>query len=544
MPRCSIHPLLCATHAACIVALTACGGGGSSPAPAAAPAPPPPPPAAFSQPDSRYRVSGPSTLGSGCEAVAVSGTLYMDAEVEPHVSMHPADPLHLVGAWQQNRWSGGGAQGVLIARSDDGGVTWTRTAAPLSRCTGGTPGNGADYERASDPWTAIAPDGTAYVMSLSLNVVGNADNAMLVVRSTDGGRTWGDPITLIRDGADAFNDKNAMLADPLDARFAYAVWDRLSGQRGPTWFARTTDGGASWEPARAIFDPGDRSQTLGNVPLVVRSGTHAGALLVFFSQIDNGATAALRVIRSTDRGTTWSAPISVNALRGVGAYDPQGRLAVRDGVNLPSVAAAPNGDVYAVWQDARATAGEIDGVLFVRSADGGLTWSDPVQVNRMPATQAFTPTIAVRADGTIGVTHFDLRNDTPDPATLPTDYWLVQSGDGGVTWSETHLSGAFDLMRAPNARGFFVGDYQGLVATDSTFLPFHAQVTLDGNANRTDVFALASARAMHAQRRSGVRPAYAARAVAPVAPGLAEQTRVAAAVARTLAQRVPGDRHR
>jgi len=65
----------------------------------------------------------------------------------------------------------------------------------------------------------------------------------------------------------------------VNPNLAYAIWDRLEfpnenaagqagehaiGFRGPTWFARTTNGGASWEPARQIFDPGQVNQTIGN----------------------------------------------------------------------------------------------------------------------------------------------------------------------------------------------------------------------------------------------------------------------------------------
>ncbi len=171
----------------------------------------------------------------------------------------PSNPNNLIGAWQQDRWSNGGARGLGSAYSLDGGGTWTRTSVPFSRCSGGNAANGGDYERATDPWVTFAPDGTAYQIALAFNSQRNGDNAILVARSTDGGRTWSNPVTLKRDGAANFNDKEAITADPTDARYVYAVWDRLTGNNGPTWFARTVDGGATWEPARNIYDP-DRQQ--------------------------------------------------------------------------------------------------------------------------------------------------------------------------------------------------------------------------------------------------------------------------------------------
>jgi hypothetical protein len=111
-----------------------------------------------------------------------------------------------------------------------------------------------------------------------------------------------------------------------------------------------------------------------------------------------------------------------------------------------------------------------------------------VRVNRDPNVPAFSPTVAVRDDGTIGVTYYDFRNNTTDPSTLPTDLWLAQSVDG-ATWRESHVAGPFDLALAPNALGLFLGDYHALSSIGTMFVPFYVRPN-DGNpGNRTDVFA-------------------------------------------------------
>src|SRR4029453_13351993 len=138
----------------------------------------------------------------GSAGVPATGFLFRGAEVEPMVARHPADPNHLIGVWQQDRWSDGGAAGLLTAASFDGGRTWSRSAAPLSRCTGGNAANGGDYPRASDPWVTISPDGTAYQIAIAFGgglFAPNSFGAVLVSRSADGGRTWGPPTTLISD---------------------------------------------------------------------------------------------------------------------------------------------------------------------------------------------------------------------------------------------------------------------------------------------------------------------------------------------------------
>jgi hypothetical protein len=103
----------------------------------------------------------------------------------------------------------------------------------------------------------------------------------------------------------------------------------------------------------------------------------------------------------------------------------------------------------------------------------------------------------IAPDGTIGVDYYDFRNlAAGNTSTLPTDYWFKSSKNGGRTWSaDTHLAGPFDTMVAPNAGGFFLGDYAGLANGGGVFHPLWTQTTCaDGTAcptaapDRTDVY--------------------------------------------------------
>ena len=139
------------------------------------------------------------------------------------------------------------------------------------------------------------------------------------------------------------------------------------------------------------------------------------------------------------------------------------------------------------WQDGRF--GSQSDIALSKSTDGGHNWSTPVRINKTPnGAPAFTPNVAVAADGTIGVTYYDFRNDTPAPGTLPTDYWLVHSHDGGASFTEDHLAGSFDMKAAPvTPDGFFVGDYEGLAAMGNRFLTLFVLTNSADTANRTDV---------------------------------------------------------
>lgn len=227
--------------------VAACGGGGD----ATPSAPLPDLPA--------RRVSAVTPVAAGCNGGSRSGTLYVDAEVEPIAAVDAGNGDRVIAAWQQDRWSNGGSRALVSAVSTDGGANWQRTLLPMSRCGGAVPGSAGDFERATDPWIDFGPDGTAHVMGLALSGASfqpGSASAMLTSRSTDGGATWSAPVALVSDGVSLFNDKNSLTADPTDARFVYAVWDRLDASgHGPALLARSIDGGLSWEPARTIYAP-------------------------------------------------------------------------------------------------------------------------------------------------------------------------------------------------------------------------------------------------------------------------------------------------
>jgi hypothetical protein len=467
------------------------------------------------------QVSGASPIPAACigdtNASSTSVNNY-GTEVEPHVMVDPSNPNVLVGAWQQDRWNDGGSRGIVSASSTDGGATWTiNSNTKSSVCTGGTAANGGNYERSSDPWVAISPNGTAYLMTLSVDTnaggFGIHPNSMLVMRSTNHGASWGNPTTLIRDESqNVLNDKNSMTADPNDSNFAYAVWDRLASptsgntnQRafensidfsGDVYFSRTTNGGASWEPARKIYKAGQVAQTIGNLIVVEpTSGGFNGELVDIFTQIrsfkNTGGTRGtfISAIRSTDHGASWTQKeVTISQFaRGI-VRDPDDSAAHRTGDINAEAAVDPNtGAIYVVWQ--ASNFGPRSSIALSRSTDGGLTWSAPIKVNATPTNiplgnqQAFTPMVSVRNDSTVAVSYYDFRNNTADGgATTPTDAFVVhchaatEDCTSSASWDEEirTTDTSFDSRQAPVARGFFLGDYEGLGTDGTSFFPFFA----------------------------------------------------------------------
>lgn len=441
-------------------------------------------------------VSGSSPY-AGCPTTGQPGKNYVHAETESYVSVNPTNKANIIGAWQQDRWSNGGSNGLVAASSFDGGKNWSETPLPFTRCAPG----GLPYHRASDPWVSFGPDGIAYTIAITFDSSGGR-NAVAAATSRDGGKTWGNLNVLVSYTTKRYStDKEAVTADPLHPGVAYAVWDtrvaptdkpHASARTGNAYFSRTMDGGKTWStPAIIVSTPPNK--TIGNQIVV---DPHTGTLYNFFNLIQPPNNAKKKqdnvaFVKSTDGGQRWSQPQIIDVMHDVGVKDPNTGAKVRTGSDIPEPAIdAQTGQLYVVWQDARFNGGAYDEVALSTSTDGGASWSTPMRVNTPTGRAAFTPTVAVNATGKVGVTYYDLRNlQTGNTSTLPTDYWIKTSPAGAKNFgNDTHISDSFDMLTAPYAKGYFVGDYEGLTSSGNAFLPFFVQVNSGNADNRTDVF--------------------------------------------------------
>jgi hypothetical protein len=453
----------------------------------------------------------------------LGATLFPNTAIEPWAAIDPTDSSRLLVGHQQDRWSDGGARGLVGNISIDAGATWSETIpGGVTDCTGG------EFARASDPWVSFSPDGTVYFFSLVVDP-GNpkgfevTGGGMLVSRSSDHGQSWGAPITLITDGANALNDKNSITADPHDSHFVYAVWDRLirgtgaapqlgldgvavaqervfrhggHPSQGPSVFDRTTNGGTSWEEPRVIFDPGIDSQTINNQVAVLPNGD----VLDFFTEILSSGEVNIAYVRSTDKGATFDATATVaQPIQAVQAITPTTQAPVRDAAILYSIAVDPaTGTIYLAWQDCSVSGTHncsnsvpVDGIAFSQSTDNGKTWSTPIRINQTPqhlanplAQQAFIPAIVPAGDGTLTVTYYDFRNDNGAAGVEATDYFAAfckpstsKPCTDPANWgNELRLTPtSFNELDAPNAGGLFLGDYMGLAATGTSVHPVFGQ---------------------------------------------------------------------
>jgi BNR repeat-like domain len=444
----------------------------------------------FLQPISSFSPFG----ANGCGVV---GLRTPNSEGEPSVAVNPRDPNNVIAVWQQDRFTvDGGALSNIVGVSKNGGRTWRRILVPgISRCTGGTD------ERTSDPWISIGPDGTAYLATLTFtehpDLVGLAGpTSMLASRSTDGGITWSRPVTVVN--ANVYDDRESVTADPRLPGHAYYVWVRrlgVVGAEGTEIFSRTTNGGRTWSAPRQITKL--RSGTLPDPALIeaLPNGTLVNLYLLanaspFLPPSAPRTPWEVMVQRSTNQGTSWSAPRRIARIFPPSAPSDPDTGAIVRAYNLISADVGPDGSVYVAWNVIRSE--RSSQILFSRSRNSGRSWTAPRALTTV-RTQAFLPSLAVAGNGTLGVTWDDLRNDRPGDGRLTTDVWLARSRDRGASWRETHVAGPFNTLTAAptdstGIAGRFLGDFQGLAGFPRGLAAVFAQGRPQTTHGGTDIF--------------------------------------------------------
>ena len=204
---------------------------------------------------------------AGCTAdnvAAQPGTNYPNTEIEPWVAANPAEPDNLVAGWQQDRWCNGGSRGLLAGVS--------RTAAPAGARPSRRPGHevrGRPLQPRVRPLGRLLAQrhGLLHAPRLRARPAERRRRRrtrMLVTRSTDGGRTWGRPVTLIRDTDPAGPERQELdHRRPEQPNIAYAVWDRLTGFLAEEEERRRRRRHGARGPGRAVRRRGDRPRTCG-----------------------------------------------------------------------------------------------------------------------------------------------------------------------------------------------------------------------------------------------------------------------------------------
>ena len=136
----------------------------------------------------------------------VSSDPFTDAQAQHRTEVEPdtfASGSTIVSAFQVGRVFGGGSSDIGFATSTDGGATWTHGFLP-----GTTANTGGPCGQISDASVAFDAKHNVWLIS-SLGVNCPSGTPVFTSRSTDGGKTFGNPVTT----ATGSLDKNWIVCD-------------------------------------------------------------------------------------------------------------------------------------------------------------------------------------------------------------------------------------------------------------------------------------------------------------------------------------------
>jgi len=364
-----------------------------------------------------------------------------DAANEPSICVDPTNPNRMSIGWRQFDNVSSNFRQAGSGYTSDGGVHWH------------FPGVLQPNVFRSDPVLNSDVAGNFFYLSLMDSFFDD------MWKSVDGGTTFHDI------GPATGGDKQWFTIDNTNSPghgFQYQTWSTAGNNYNGRQFSRSTDGGVTWRnpvsiPQTPIWGTLD-VDTNGNLFV---SGVNPATGQIWCIRSTNAMNAA--VTPSFDRATAVNMG---GAMVNSEPINPEG-LVGQINLAIDRSGTATNNSIYMLASLQRTGVFNGSDILFVRSTNGGQSFSAPIRINDDPLDSSkwhWMGALAVAPNGRIDAVWLDTRNAPND-----TDSQLFYSFslNGGQTWSaNVPVSNSFNpFLGYPNQNK--MGDYLTVVSDDS-----------------------------------------------------------------------------
>jgi len=391
--------------------------------------------------------------------------------------LQPGIPTVLLAAYNDEPYPGG--PGLGIATSNDGGATWSNTHLTYPP----DPYGGGTFLDQFDPTATADANGNLIVGHISTDYdwINGPASGLYVEISSDGGVTWSGPIAVATDGPPVgnpdpnyrFNDRCQITCDinPSSPYFnyLYIVEIKDRGWNNPLlqsdiYFSTSTDGGLTWSP-QVILNGLQSNMPNMPIPAVAPDGTVYVCWMDY--NVQTGGVGTIYLDVSLDGGVTWLSPdilvttVNLPPIRLNGGSDN-----LTKGAAVIDVSPFNSQEIYITYAEQNMLAMDEADIYFIKSTDGGLSWTVPLRVNDdMTASDQVLPWMDVKHNGIIDIAWYDRRND---PADLLWDVYIAMSTDGGNSFGANQIITNTSSPTPTTPSGKWMGEYLGLV-TDNSF---------------------------------------------------------------------------
>jgi len=297
----------------------------------------------------------------------------------------PSTAIGRNGWWYVGRINGD--YGQSVSYSKDQGKTWTKVK------TGNGPTTSFGLLDKNHLWIDNTPGSPfeGYLYDAWTNfITGTPDtNQIQIVRSADQGLTWSSPFTISTavSAGKLNHGVNIQTGPNGEVYVAWSIYDTWPSDETAMGFTKSIDGGGIYTPSTRILtnlkgirasmtSKNMRVHAFPSMAVDNSTGPNRGTIYLVFPNIgypgvNTGSDIDVYLVKSTDGGDTWSAPVRVN-------QDPPG---LGKQHFFPWITCDPvTGGLCVIYYDDRNLPSDQLATFVSWSYDGGQSWTD-LQVN-------------------------------------------------------------------------------------------------------------------------------------------------------------------